>query len=160
MIKVVSTSDRDPRRGASLVEFTLVALVFFMFLFGILEYVRFIFFQNLLNNAAREGARFAVVSTTDSTVNPVTTVQVQNYVDSYLYNMGANNYLTYSPTSNISLFRIDPVNGQVSDWGNATAGQLIGVTISGTYTPNSPLLLFLPSSMTVQATVTMSSEAN
>jgi len=45
-----------------MVEFALVAPVFFMLLFGIIEAGRFIFYYEILNNATREGARYAIVN--------------------------------------------------------------------------------------------------
>jgi Flp pilus assembly protein TadG len=44
-------------RGQALVEFSLVALIFFTVLFGLIEGARFVYTDNMLNNAAREGAR-------------------------------------------------------------------------------------------------------
>ncbi|CAN5709941.1 hypothetical protein BH23CHL8_BH23CHL8_14650 [soil metagenome] len=48
-------------RGQSMVEFALVAPLPFLMVFGTFEFARFIFFYELLNNAAREGARYAIV---------------------------------------------------------------------------------------------------
>jgi hypothetical protein len=54
---------RRPRsRGQSLAEFALVAPLFFLLLFGIIEAGRFIFYYETLNNATREGARYAIVN--------------------------------------------------------------------------------------------------
>ncbi len=47
--------------GQALVEFALVAPMFFLLLFAILEGARFVFYNEMLNNAAREGARYAIV---------------------------------------------------------------------------------------------------
>jgi Flp pilus assembly protein TadG len=52
---------RRSRRGQALVEFALVAPIFCLILFSIIEAGRFIFFYEVLNNAAREGARYAIV---------------------------------------------------------------------------------------------------
>jgi Flp pilus assembly protein TadG len=49
------------RRGQALVEFALIAPVFFLVLFSIVEAGRFIFYYEMLNNATREGARYAIV---------------------------------------------------------------------------------------------------
>ncbi len=49
-------------RGQSMAEFALVAPLFFMLLFGIIEAGRFIFYYEVLNNATREGARYAIVN--------------------------------------------------------------------------------------------------
>jgi hypothetical protein len=52
---------REPRRGQAMVEFALVAPVLFLLLFGIIEGGRFILYYETLNNATREGARYAIV---------------------------------------------------------------------------------------------------
>jgi hypothetical protein len=44
-----------------MVEFALVAPIFFALLLGIIEAGRFIFYYETLANAAREGARYAIV---------------------------------------------------------------------------------------------------
>jgi Flp pilus assembly protein TadG len=45
-----------------MVEFALVAPIFFLLLFGMLEASRFVFYYEILNNATREGARYAIVN--------------------------------------------------------------------------------------------------
>jgi TadE-like protein len=52
---------RRRSRGQALVEFALVAPVFFLLLFAIIEGGRFVFFYEVLNNATREGARYAII---------------------------------------------------------------------------------------------------
>lgn len=48
-------------KGMALVEFALVALVFFTLLIGIMEFGRWLFTLNAANEATRLGARLAVV---------------------------------------------------------------------------------------------------
>lgn len=48
-------------RGQALVEFALVAPLFFVLLLGIVEVGRYIFYYEMLNNATKEGARYAIV---------------------------------------------------------------------------------------------------
>ncbi len=48
-----------PRRGAAAIEFSLVAPVFFLVVFGFLENGRMMMIQHALTNAAREGCRTA-----------------------------------------------------------------------------------------------------
>jgi hypothetical protein len=52
---------RRRSKGQTLVEFALVAPWFFLLLFGIIEGGRFVFFYEVLNNATREGARYAII---------------------------------------------------------------------------------------------------
>jgi Flp pilus assembly protein TadG len=53
--------DRKNERGGSLVEFAVVATFFFMLIFGIIEFSRFLYTHNALTDAARRGARYAVI---------------------------------------------------------------------------------------------------
>lgn len=48
-------------RGQAMVEFALVIPVLFLLVLGTIEAGRFIFHYELVNNAAREGARYAIV---------------------------------------------------------------------------------------------------
>jgi hypothetical protein len=62
MIKVTVRGSRDGRgRGQALVEFALVAPIFFLLLFAVIEFGRYVYQVQILNNAAREGARYAIV---------------------------------------------------------------------------------------------------
>jgi hypothetical protein len=57
------TTPRSKRcgRGQALVEFALVAPLFFLLLFAIIDFGRYVYYVQVLNNAAREGARYAIV---------------------------------------------------------------------------------------------------
>lgn len=74
---------RRNRRGASAVEFALVAPVFFLFVFGMIEYGRLVMVQQVLTNATREGARRAVLEGATNTA-------VINAVKSYLTTASIN----------------------------------------------------------------------
>lgn len=52
---------RRRRRGQALVEFALIAPMLFLLIIGIIELGRLVFFYHTINNAAREGARYAIV---------------------------------------------------------------------------------------------------
>lgn len=47
--------------GATIVEFSLVLLIFMTFLLGLLDFSRLLYTWNAANEATREGARYAVV---------------------------------------------------------------------------------------------------
>jgi Flp pilus assembly protein TadG len=145
------------RRAATAVEFAIVAPVFFLVLLGIIEYARFLFTLEMLNNAAREGARYAAVNTT-----AVSTSDIQTYVDKYLAGQGSHALSGYSPTSSITVYKADPTTGtnQGQTWVNAGWGDGVGVTISGTYRPILPGLARLASSFTIKGTCVMVCEAN
>ena len=61
---------RRRSRGQALVEFALLAPVFFLVLFAIIEAGRFMFYYEILNNATREGARYAIVNGANSLICP------------------------------------------------------------------------------------------
>jgi Flp pilus assembly protein TadG len=49
------------QRGATVAEFAIVASVFFMMIFGIIEFGRLLYTHNALTDAARRGARYAAL---------------------------------------------------------------------------------------------------
>jgi hypothetical protein len=53
-------------RGQALVEFVLVAPIFFLLIFAVIEGGRFILYYETLSNATREGARYAIVHGSNS----------------------------------------------------------------------------------------------
>jgi len=68
-------SSRQVRRGAAVVEFAIVAPIFMLFVFGMIEYGRMVMVQQIITNASREGARTAVLegSTRDDVIDAVVT---------------------------------------------------------------------------------------
>lgn len=145
---------RTPRRAASIVEAAFVLPVLVLFLFGIFEYCRFIFLLQVTENAAREGARFAVARTADGT----TEQDVKDYVTSRM--VGRENELAgYT----VTVENVYPDTGQTvpgTQWNDAPFGGAIKVRITGTYTFILPELLSLPTNLPVRAVSMMSSEAN
>jgi len=58
--------------GAAMIEFTLVLLLFLMFLFGILDFSRLLYTWQMANEATREGARYAVACAEPSNSKRIT----------------------------------------------------------------------------------------
>ena len=78
---------RASERGTTIVESAIIFLSFFVFLFGIMEAGRFINHRQVLTNAAREGARFAVAPLSGTNTLP-STAEIDAVVEQYL--AGAN----------------------------------------------------------------------
>jgi Flp pilus assembly protein TadG len=74
MTKADYKEPRKGERGASLVEFSIAATVFLISLFAVLEFGRALWVHNALNDAARKGARYAVLHDASKAAN------VQNVV--------------------------------------------------------------------------------
>ena len=66
--------------GASLVEFAILAPIFVVLLFGLLEFGLAMYNKGVLTNASREGARFGVVYATPPRTSGEITGKVQEYL--------------------------------------------------------------------------------
>ena len=135
---------RLSRRGASAVEAALVMNVFLLFIFAIMEFGHFVMVKQLMDIAARDGARMAATG-----VNTLTTAQIQAQVTTELVNQGPANM-------SIQVFQANPTTGaSVGPWTSASLGQPIAVKISGQYNPMVSLanLLPLPINISSQAII-------
>ena len=85
-----NTRAKHLRRGAALVEMALVLPIFLMVVLGIVEFGRAMMVSQLVTNAAREGARLAIVGGS-------TNSDVQNAINSFLaesVNVGSGDVTT------------------------------------------------------------------
>ena len=125
-----------------------------MFVFGIIEYARLLWFYNTAYAAARTATRYAAVHTGDST----TTATVKSQVDAA---MGGRRQL--GATYNVNVFNADPATGNSisSTWTDAPFGGAIGVEITGTFKFFLPGLMQISSSgLPVDVKCIINSEAN
>lgn len=100
---------RPVRRAVAAVEFALIAPIFFVVVLGIVEFGRMMMVQEILTNAARVGARMAIL--TGSSTTSVTT-EIESYLSTA--KISGYNTPTFSPSSS-------------SSW---TSGTAITVTVS------------------------------
>jgi Flp pilus assembly protein TadG len=143
------------RRAATLVETAFVISIALLFLFGIFEYCRFIFLLQVCENAAREGARYAVSRTGDGVTDATA---IQNYVTDRME--GRQSDLSGFA---VTVDNVDPSTGNAipnTNWNDAPFGGAIMVRVSGTYVPMLPSFLHTQTSIPIRATSMMSSEAN
>jgi len=75
---------RKNERGAAMVEFALIAILFFTLLFGIIEFGWIFNGYITLEAAAKEGARLAIVGASDADIKKAVTNHAMtfNFVDS------------------------------------------------------------------------------
>lgn len=142
------------RRGATTVETALVLVIALMFIFGVIEYARLLWFYNTAMAAAREGARFAAVRTGDGT----TSSQVQARVNTVM--AGAQSQLS---NYTVSVYNADPATGNqiAGTWTDTPFGGVICVRIQGTFRFFLPGLMQLAgNSLAVDIKSTINSEAN
>jgi Flp pilus assembly protein TadG len=114
---------RSRRLGATAVETALVMIPLCMFIFGIYEYGRLCMVWNVLNNAAREGCRYALVNNTASTIS----TDVTNVVKAKMVGLSTSAFNSFSVTVS------GTHNGTATAVNNLVAGDLITVTVTGQY---------------------------
>jgi len=133
------------RRGAALVETSVIIGLVAMLVFGVFEYSRLLMDWNLLNNAAREGCRYALANNTSTTI----TTSVQSIVNTYMAGETKDfNNFTIS-VSGTHLGASTPVN-------SLEPGDPITVTVSGTYIfMNIVPFVHMPTSFVITSGVTM-----
>ena len=149
MARLSLTYGSTPRRRAvTLVETAIVIGACLLFMFAIFEYGRVVMVRQLLANATREAARYAVWNT-----NTQPTPDLQSYMTPYL----AGQPLTIT---SFNAFQADPNNNfaNVGPWQNAGFGQPIVVKVQVSYTPILPSFGFLPNPVTITDEATMYSE--
>lgn len=130
--------DRESQRGTVLVEVALVLILLIMLTFGVMEYGWMFFRMQQLNNAARDGARQAVLPGATNTAVEAT---VQDLVDSWGVGVAVNVTLSHSDISVLP------------------RGELITVTVSAPYSDMQLIgLPLLPMPDNLSTSVTMAKE--
>jgi Flp pilus assembly protein TadG len=176
------------RGGATTVEASVVISVFLLFLFGLFEYCRFIFFLHVATNAARDGARYAVVNVDkptnfdyfDTVYGGTTYTSIKGYVDNRIASNGkmlTGYQVEVFPCDNGQLSQTTPIVARKSAaanptaprnptspygselaWNAATFGERIAVRINGTYRPVLPNFILMRSTYNMEIIVTANSE--
>lgn len=125
-------------RGDVLIEFALSSVVFFMTLFGILEFGQAVWRYNLVANLAQEGARWASVrgSGASGGMTPASAADVQTFVRARALGLAVT--APTPPTSNPSTLN---------------AGDQVVVKVQTTFTPLTTLIPH--SAITLSATSKM-----
>jgi Flp pilus assembly protein TadG len=142
------TNRRSRRRGVTVVEYAIVIGVTLVLLLAIFEYGMFVMVRNLVDSAAREGARLATSGT-----NSLNTTDIHNRVQAVLAGQRLG-------TVNIQVFWADASGNNVGAWNNTPFGERIAVRVECTYRPMLPSYGFLPDPLTIRGRAMMRSEAN
>lgn len=111
------SKDRKPRLndiGSAVLEFGLVVVMFFMFVFGVMDFGRALYSYHFVSNAACEATRYAIVRGSSST-DPVTASDIQAYVKSITPEGIDPNQLTVTTTWSPDDSPGSTVRVQVSD---------------------------------------------
>ena len=115
---------------------------------GLFEFARVAMIQQLMDSAAREGARLAIVST-----QTMTTTQIQTAVTNCLAGQVKN------PT--IQVYLADPTTGaNIGTWTTAQIGNCIAVEVSGNYVPIVPKFSMVTNPLPLHAKTMLYCETN
>ena len=147
----MTTKRPTARTGAYAVEFAFVAIILVMALFAIIEYSRFVFIRQMIGQAAREGARYAVVNTTATTIEADTIAFVKKKMSSVDGMVQGYQCLVYEG---------DSTGAKTGPAADAGFGEYVVVQIDCEYKPLLPNLLFMNSTMKLSSKSLMFSEAN
>ena len=142
---MVTRKLRGSRRwGAAAVETALIMTPLTMFVFGVFEYGRLLMDWNVLNNAAREGCRYALVNNTAGTISADVTAVVTT-------RLGQES----ASFSNLTVTVSGTHNGVATAVNNLIPGDLISVTVSGQYKFMNVIPFHPMPNLTVTSSVTM-----
>ena len=148
------------RRGATVVETAFVLMIALTLTLAIYDYGRYFMLSQLVNNAAREGARQAVANT-----NTQNTAMIQNTVVQYLANQNFKDSSGNAfSASDVVVLQVNPATGVAtspdSNWYDAPFESAIMVQVNAKFTSLFPRFGFLPTTVNLQGTAVMLSEAN
>ncbi len=101
---------RSNRKGVAAVEFAVIAPLFFLLVFGMIEFGRAIMVQQIITNASREGARLAVL---DGSTGTEVKTAVVNYMQRAAITITPDR-VTVTPTEPKDAGYGDPVTVNVS----------------------------------------------
>lgn len=107
MKKLFKSKKGKNEDGQAMVEFALILPIFLLILCGILDFGWLFYNQLSLNNACREGARYAVVNTADGADTQAIINHIENTTTTVFANDGVDITVKYSSPS-------DPTAGDIT----------------------------------------------
>ena len=131
-----STAASRRSRGQTLVEFAFVAPIFFFMIFAIIDFGRYVYYVQIINNAAREGARYAIVHGSNSfqpTGPGDDNAKIESVVRSY-----AIGVIGSGAVLNVDSYWRDPSNPM--DVASNARGQEVRVYVTYDFHPIIPLV--------------------
>lgn len=135
------------RTGATAVETALVLTPLLMCTLGVFEYGRFLMHLNMLNNAVREGCRYAIVNNTSASITTTTKTVITNYLGNESRNFAS-----------LSVALSGTHNGTSTAVNSLAAGDYLTVTVSCQYSFMNIIPFVSMKSLTLTRSVTMSCE--
>ena len=158
MTKPTRWRRRPTRRGSTIVQAAITLPMMLLLLFGILEYSRYVMLLQVMNNAAREGCRYAVMHTNPVVISGVTYGNADSDVKTLVSNCLAGQALSGQAVTVYGSDSLGVTNG--TTWQNTQSGQFITVKITGNFVSLLPTFLHMASTVPITAESVMRSESN
>ncbi len=121
-MKLRSGKRRDRRVGGVIVEMAVISCICLAFMFAIFEYGRVVMMQQMMENAARAGARIAVVTPTSYLTASAATADVTAVIDHNMSGLPLKNVTT-------TLYQADDLGNNIGAWTSTPFGKNIVVQI-------------------------------
>jgi len=115
---MISKKKLSGEQGATVAEFALATTMFFLLVFGGIQFARGIYQYNIISNASKAGARWAAVRGSSSGQTAATDSAIDVYIQSQLYGITAVDSVSRSPDTN--------------------PGSTVQIIVRGSYSPNIP----------------------
>jgi Flp pilus assembly protein TadG len=135
------------RRGGAIVETAVVLPIVLAMMLGVMEYGRYLAARQVVENAVREGSRYAVVRTVDETTLDS---QIRDQVHQKM--AGFHTMFTgYDKNTSIQVYESDASGNNVGSWKDAAFAEYITVRVTAVYKPVVPHMWvpFLGNTMTI-----------
>jgi Flp pilus assembly protein TadG len=139
---------RPRNRGQALVEFALILPLLLLLIFGIVDAGRLIFTYNNISNAARDGARVAIVNQSTSGTDTCDTTSATAWPTGCAVTSGFNLGLT---PADVSVDYRDPTD--TGACASMSIGCLAVVTVTGHFQAITPVIGQLMGPITLDSTV-------
>ncbi len=143
------------RRGSAVVQAAIVLPFILLFLFGIMEYSRYVMLLQLVNNAAREGCRYAIAHTDPVVIGSTTYTSNDSDVTTKVSNMMGGQALV---SQTVSVYESDALGNNVGTWQNAQWGNWITVKVTGNFQSVLQSFLHFGSTIPITAEAVMRAE--
>ncbi len=132
MFSIHIFSSKKSQRGSTIVELSIVAVLFFAIFFTIVDLSVYGYVKLTMQNAVREGSRYAITGRTDLDSDGDRTAAILKKIS-----LASNGYLT--KVTSIDEIRVEDINGNaVSGFGES--GDIVAIHIDCEWPSSSPLI--------------------
>jgi len=117
MRNLFKSKNPENQRGVAAVEFAIILPILALLLFGIIEFSLLLYNQQVITNASREGARFAV--------NPIPKIEQASEIETIVEDYISDRLISFGNNQNALVIQVNGLGGN--------AGSNLTVTVTYEY---------------------------